>query len=71
MESEVTINAEGLTKAAIHLRTTLFEFSKTVDKFDNAAAAMIQQQEQFITRFEAAVERMEKLDAISVDTQHS
>lgn len=60
MESEVTINAEQLTKVATHLRTTFFEFSKMVEKFDNCAAALMQQNENFIARFESAVERLEK-----------
>lgn len=61
MESEVTINAEGLTNVAKHLRVTLAEFAKTVEKFDNAAAAVMQANENFISRFEQAVSRMENL----------
>jgi hypothetical protein len=63
MESEITINAEGLTKVATHLRTTLFEMSKTVEKFDNTSCALMQYGETFIDRFEAAVARLEKLNA--------
>ena len=64
MESEVTINAEGLTKVATHLRATLFDMSKTVEKFDNSAAALMTYGETFIDRFEAAVERLERLEKI-------
>jgi hypothetical protein len=60
MQSDVTINAEQLTKAATHLRTTLFEFGKTVEKFDNSAAALMQYGETFLTRLETIVERLEK-----------
>lgn len=61
-ESEVTINAEGLTKAATHLRATLFEFNKTITRFDDAAAAMIEHNSEFITRFESAVEKLKATD---------
>jgi hypothetical protein len=57
MESEVTINAEGLIKVATHLRATLFEMSKTIEKFDNTSAALMQYGETFIDRFEAAVKK--------------
>lgn len=59
--SEVTINAEALTNVAKHLRATLAEFTKAVERFDDTAAAWMQQNENFITRFEAAVENMRKL----------
>jgi hypothetical protein len=65
MESEVTINAEGLTKAATNLRTTLFEISKTVEKFDSSATALMQYSETFIDRLEAAVKRLEALHGSS------
>ena len=67
----VTINAEELTNVAKHLRVTLGEFSKTVERFDNSAAALMQQNNDFITRFEATVTRLENLEehnGISITT---
>jgi hypothetical protein len=61
MNEPVMINAEQLTKAATHLRMTLFEWGRKVEQFDNAAAALMQQNEDFITRFENAVARLEKV----------
>jgi hypothetical protein len=61
METDIRIDAAQLTNAAKHLRTTLFEFNKAVTTFDNAAAAMMQQNDNFISRFETAVSRLEKI----------
>lgn len=63
--SEVTINAEGLQKAATQLRTTLFEMQKTVEKFDSVATALMQYLESFIDRFEAATKKLEEKNGIS------
>jgi exonuclease VII small subunit len=60
VESNITIDAAQLQKAAAHLRATLFEFSKVIEKFDSGAAALMQQNENFITRFESAVENMHR-----------
>jgi hypothetical protein len=60
MNSEVTINAEQLTKTATHLRTTVHSLSQTVEKFDSASAGLMQYLETFIDRFEAAVKKLEK-----------
>jgi hypothetical protein len=59
--SDVTINAEELTNVAKHLRTTLHEMSKTVERFDNTSAALMQYGEGFLDRALALVERLEEL----------
>jgi hypothetical protein len=61
MNEPVMINAEQLTQAATHLRMTLLEWGRSVARFDNAAAALMQQNEDFITRFENVVTRLEKV----------
>jgi hypothetical protein len=60
MQSDVKIDAQELTRVATHLRTTLFEMTKTVERFDNAAAGLIQYAEGWIDRFEKITERLEK-----------
>jgi hypothetical protein len=62
METELSINAEGLTKVATHLRTTLHAFGQQVDKFDNTAAALIMHSEHMMSRFEEAVEKLKGTD---------
>jgi hypothetical protein len=56
-DREVTINAEALTQVAKHLRVTLAEFTKAVEKFDNTVAALIQANDAYVTRLEKLYER--------------
>jgi methyl-accepting chemotaxis protein len=69
MQSEITINAEQLGKTAQHMRTTLFEMSKTVERFDNAAAGLMQYAESFLDRLEQITARMEKMTETTHDAR--
>lgn len=60
MESDIRIDAQELTKVGTHLRTTLYEFGKSTERFDNTAAALMQYADTWLDRFEKLIERLEK-----------